>query len=138
MIQRCLVCLTCTGVQDRNIGEFVKLVKLNVPLAFLAVMVNLWENTACLNNSTAHIHVMSCKIERQKTIMSKLFTCQNMKCSLMMVFTASLLHTSRFKHWQAKSWTFWMLIISHLFSSWPESFAWCEKLWERVNTNSGK
>lgn len=53
----------------------------------------------------------------------KLQTCQNMKCSLMMVFTASLLQTSLFRHWQAKSWTFWMLIISHLFSNCPQSFA---------------
>ena len=54
----------------------------------------------------------------------RLHTCQNMKCSLMMVFTASLLQTSLFRHWQAKSWTFCMLIISHLFSSCPQSFAW--------------
>lgn len=42
----------------------------------------------------------------------------------MMVFTASLLQTSLFRHWQAKSWTFWMLIMSHLFSCCPQSFAW--------------
>lgn len=47
-----------------------------------------------------------------------------MKCSLMMVFTASLLHTSLLRHWQAKSWTFWMLIMSHLFSCCPQSFAY--------------
>lgn len=53
----------------------------------------------------------------------KWHTCQNIKCSLMIVLTASLLQTSLFRHWQAKSWTFWMLIISHLFSSCPQSFA---------------
>lgn len=44
-----------------------------------------------------------------------------------MVLTESLLHTSLFRHWQAKSWTFWMLIISHLFSSCPQSFACQDK-----------
>lgn len=44
-----------------------------------------------------------------------------------MVFTESLLHTSLFRHWQAKSWTFWMLIMSHLFSSCPQSFACQDK-----------
>lgn len=53
-------------------------------------------------------------------------TCQNIKCSLMMVLTASLLQTSLFKHWQAKSWTFCMFIMSHLFSSCPQSFACSE------------
>jgi len=63
----------------------------------------------------------------------QLHTCQNMKCSLMMVFTASLLQTSLFRHWQAKSWTFWMLIISHLFSSCPQSLAWKHTCWQLVS-----
>lgn len=40
-----------------------------------------------------------------------------------MVLTASLLQTSLFKHWHAKSWTFCIFIMSHLFSSCPQSFA---------------
>lgn len=46
-----------------------------------------------------------------------------MKCSRMIFFTASLLHTSRLRHWHAKSCTFWMFIISHLFCIWPHSLA---------------
>lgn len=55
---------------------------------------------------------------------SSLPTCQKMKCSLIRFFTASLLQTSRLRHWQAKSCTFCMLIMSHLFCIWPHSLAW--------------
>lgn len=57
-----------------------------------------------------------------------LFTCQKMKCSRIIFFTASLLHTSRLRHWHAKSCTFWMFIISHLFCICPHSLAYKSKV----------
>ena len=61
-----------------------------------------------------------------------LLTCQKMKCSRIIFFTASLLHTSRLRHWQAKSCTFWMFIISHLFCIWPHSLACKSKVTQHL------
>jgi len=49
------------------------------------------------------------------TIFFTLLTCQKMKCSFKIVFTASLDQTSRFKTWHGNSQASWMLTIRYFF-----------------------
>ena len=49
------------------------------------------------------------------TIFFTLLTCQKMKCSFKIVFTASLDQTSRFKTWHGNSQASWMFTIRYFF-----------------------
>ena len=50
-------------------------------------------------------------------------TCQNIKCSLKIVFTASFDQTSRFKTWHGNSQASWTLTMSHFLEAEAASLA---------------